>query len=235
MTLSSPIYQLKRRAKSMARQNRIPLSQALDTVAQSEGFATWSLLVSKQVKSLGSDFLSQVEFGQLALIAARAGHGKTLVGFEALLDARRKGAEAFFFTLEMTREEAQQGLSAMGSTDLAKSVAVETSDDIDAEFIIAALKSVSPGAVVVVDYLQRLDERRDKRLLSQQLDMLQSFAREKGIAIIFIAQIDRAFDAEHSDVPSALDVRLSNPFSMDVFKKRLFLHEGKTRVEDRFA
>ena len=38
MKLSAPVYRLKRRAKVLAREERIPLHEALDRVAMDEGF-----------------------------------------------------------------------------------------------------------------------------------------------------------------------------------------------------
>lgn len=46
MKLSVPIYQLKRRAKLLARDENVSLHEALDRIAREEGFAGWSLLSS---------------------------------------------------------------------------------------------------------------------------------------------------------------------------------------------
>lgn len=47
MSLSAPIYVLKRRAKQLSREAGIPLNQALDRIARDEGFQTWSLLIAR--------------------------------------------------------------------------------------------------------------------------------------------------------------------------------------------
>jgi len=47
MSLSAPIFRLKRRAKLLSREAGIPLNQALDRVAKDEGFQSWSLLVAR--------------------------------------------------------------------------------------------------------------------------------------------------------------------------------------------
>ena len=44
MWLSAPIYRLKRRARLLARNEKIALHVALDRIARAEGFAGWSLL-----------------------------------------------------------------------------------------------------------------------------------------------------------------------------------------------
>ncbi|MBV7267545.1 DNA helicase [Erythrobacter ani] len=235
MKLSSPIYQLKHRAKSMAREEGIPLHKAQDRIAQMEGFATWSLLSSKAATSLVTDVLGQVESGDLVLLAARPGHGKTIVGLQALLDARRENRRSFFFTLDMTENEARDRLTDMSNLELAKSIDVETSDEIDADFIIAALAEAAPRTIAVVDYLQLLDACRDKPELAEQIDKLRLFAASKQIVLIFLSQIDRSFDPTQRKMPSLADIRLPNPVPIEAFDRRFYLHDGEMRVEHRAA
>ena len=47
MKLSVPIFVLKQKAKALSRSNDIPLHQALNQVANKEGFDSWSLLSKK--------------------------------------------------------------------------------------------------------------------------------------------------------------------------------------------
>jgi hypothetical protein len=44
---TTPIYVLKRRAKELSRERGIPLHEAQRLIASREGFASWSLLVSR--------------------------------------------------------------------------------------------------------------------------------------------------------------------------------------------
>ncbi|MBY6113322.1 hypothetical protein KUW09_04715 [Mameliella alba] len=44
---TTPIYVLKRRAKELSRERGIPLHEAQKQIAKQEGFASWSLLVSR--------------------------------------------------------------------------------------------------------------------------------------------------------------------------------------------
>ena len=233
MKLSSPIYQLEHRAKSMARKDCIPLHEAQDRIAQMEGFATWSLLSCKAATGLGTEVLGQAERGDLVLLAARPGHGKTIVGLQTLIDARRENRRAFFFTLDMTENEVRERLANMIHAELAKTIQVETSDEIDADFIVAALAEVAPSTVAVVDYLQLLDECRDKPELAEQIERLRLFALSKQIALIFLSQIDRSFDPRNGKMPSLADIRLPNPVPIEDFDKRLYLHNGEMRIEHR--
>jgi hypothetical protein len=45
---TTPVYVLKRRAKELSREYGIPLHEAHKLIAKQEGFASWSLLVSRR-------------------------------------------------------------------------------------------------------------------------------------------------------------------------------------------
>jgi hypothetical protein len=47
MKLAAPVYSLKRLAKDLSREKRIPLHAALNRVAQDEGFTSWGLLAAR--------------------------------------------------------------------------------------------------------------------------------------------------------------------------------------------
>ena len=42
--LSAPIFRLKKQARTLSRAESIPLHEALNRIANAEGFKTWSLL-----------------------------------------------------------------------------------------------------------------------------------------------------------------------------------------------
>lgn len=215
----------------MAREQGIPLHRAQDHIAGLEGFASWGLLASKAASDLTGGLLNQLEDGDLVLLAARPGQGKTIIGLKTLLDARQAGRRAILFTLELTEQQARHHLEEMRGHHLAASVEVETSDDIDADFIAAALIDAAPGTVAVVDYLQLLGERRNKPPLSDQVRQLHQFAKSKKVVLLFLSQIDRAFDPAQRRVPNISDVRLPSPLPLDLFNKRLLLHSGEARME----
>ena len=114
MKLSAPIYQLKRRAKLLARDEKIPLHTALDRIARHKGFAGWSLLSARAATcATASEMLSQLSDGDMLLLGARPGHGKTLLGIRLLLDAIRDGREGAFFTLEYTEQETRERIRSL--------------------------------------------------------------------------------------------------------------------------
>ena len=234
MRLSAPIYQLKRRAKLLARDEKIALHAALDRIARNEGFAGWSLLAA-QVSGTSDerDILSRLTEGDIVLLGARPGHGKTLLGLKLLLDAIRDGRRSVFFTLEYTEHETKQRIRSLegGTPGLGDLVEIVTDDEICANYIIRHLAGAARGTVAVIDYLQILDQRRNKPELSQQLDALQAFAQKAGVILAFLSQIDRSFDPESKPLPDLQDIRLPNRVNISLFSKACFLHEGKAQFQ----
>ncbi|WP_426236302.1 DNA helicase [Pararhizobium sp. DWP1-1-3] len=234
MRLSAPIYQLKRRAKFLARDEKIALHAALDRIARDEGFAGWSLLAA-QVSGTSDerDILSRLTDGDTVLLGARPGHGKTLLGLKLLLDAIRDGRGSVFFTLEYTEQETRERIRSLeGETPgLGDVVEIVTDDEICAGYIIHHLAGAACGTVAVIDYLQILDQRRNKPALSEQLDALQAFARKAGIILAFLSQIDRSFDPQNKPLPDLRDIRLPNRVDMSLFSKACFLHQGKAQFQ----
>jgi hypothetical protein len=47
MKLSAPVYRLRRNAKLLSREKKIPLVRALDEIARQEGYKSWSLLAAR--------------------------------------------------------------------------------------------------------------------------------------------------------------------------------------------
>jgi predicted ATP-dependent serine protease len=159
MKLSAPIFQLKRRAKLMARTNNVPLHKALDQVAHEEGFARWSLLSSQVVEAtLSETILSRLDDGDLLLLAGRPGHGKTTLGLQLLLDSARDNRKAVFFTLVSTEQQAKKHILSLEKEPLgvADRLEIVTSDEISADYIIRHLSGSERGTVAVIDYLQIL-------------------------------------------------------------------------------
>lgn len=232
MRLSAPIYQLKRRAKLLVRDEKIPLHEAQDRIARAEGFGAWSALSSRMAtNSSASALLPRLADGDMLLLGARPGHGKTLLGLQLLLDAAREGRRAVFFTLEYTEREAMERIRSLDDESLKNAPEIVTSGDISADFIVRHLHGAPRGTVAVIDYLQVLDQQRSKPSLAEQIRALHEFARETGVILGFISQIDRSFDPEIHSLPGIDDIRLPNPIPAGMFSKACFLHAGEVRLQ----
>jgi len=231
MELSQPIYRLKRRARLLSRSEGIPLHAALDRIAREQGFRTWSLMVARAPAHdvARRAILSELSPGDLVLLAGRPGQGKTLLSLELAAEAVKAGRSAVFFTLAYTTAEVWQCLTELGEDlrTFRTRLRIDTSDDISGAHIIRALDAAAPGTVVIVDYLQLLDQNRQTPSLSEQIASIAAFARDRGLIVVFLSQIQRSFDGTGKRVPGLDDVRLPNPLDLRVFSKACFVHDGR--------
>lgn len=234
MKLTAPIYHLKRKAKALSREGSVPLNAALDQVAKSEGFASWSLLAARHAATSPAKALyEQLSRGDLLLIGARPGLGKTLMALELAIEAIKAGEQAFFFTLEYTQGQIADRFKRLG-TEVAQyhdRFVSDCSDAISADYIINTLAEAAPGTLVVIDYLQLLDQRRSTPPLDLQVSALQSFARSKGLIIVFVSQISRTYDPKRKPFPTLEDVRLPNPMDLTAFDRTCFINESGVRIQ----
>lgn len=232
MKLSAPIYRLKREAKLLSRKNKIPLHAALDRLAASEGFESWSLLASSAgFRSPTQRILDELIPGEMLLLGARPGHGKTLMALEMMVDTVKMGGQCFFYSLDYTEPQIMNHIVALGADPELFIGAIDTTDAISADYIVQKMEAVPAGTLIVIDYLQLLDQDRSKPDVAVQVSQLQAFAQMTGVIIIFISQIDRVFDASAKTLPDMTDVRMPNPLNLDLFDKTCFVHDGAIQFD----
>jgi len=234
MKLSAPIYRLKRKARLLSRRQNIPLHEALDRIAIEEGFGGWSLLSARasEVAPAGRLF-ARLAPGDLLLVGARPGQGKTLMSLELAVEAMRAGNRSVFFSLEYTEKDILDRFRDIGVdwTQFDRLFEFDSSDTISADYIVSALASAPRGTLVVVDYLQLLDQKRENPDLALQVRTLKSFARDRGLIVVFISQIHRSYDPSLKQFPDVSDVRLPNPLDLTLFDKTCFLNAGAVRFQ----
>ena len=232
MRLSAPIYRLKRQARMMSRERGIALNEALDIVARTSGFRSWSQLAFAARSDPAGRILRELRAGEMLLLGARPGHGKTLLGLELATAAARAGRRSYFFTLEYTEADVRARLASLGLDGAGGETAlfIDTSDDICAGHVVNRLRKEPRPAFAVIDYLQLLDQKRSKPDLGGQLAMLGAYARSAGAIIVLLSQIDRVFDLDDRRMPSLGDVRLPNAVDLTLFARTCFLHEGELEL-----
>lgn len=232
MKLSAPIYHLKRRAKRLSREEGIPLHDALDRIATTEGFSAWSMLAAKAAAlTPASKLFPQFQPGDLVLVGARPGQGKTLMSLELAVEAMKSGHRAAFFSLEYTEKDVLDRLRAIGvePAEFDKLFEVDCSDAISADYVVKQMATAPRSTVVVIDYLQLLDQRRENPDLTVQVRTLKSFARDKELIVVFISQIDRSYDPSVKPCPDLSDVRLPNPLDLKLFDKTCFMNQSEVQ------
>jgi replicative DNA helicase len=234
MRLSAPVYHLKRQARLLSRRENVPLHTALDRIAGEEGFGSWSLLAAKAAEAApAGTLLARLMPGDMVLVAARPGQGKTLMSLELAVAAMKQGSRAVFFTLEYMHADILDRFRDIGvePADFAHLFEFDNSDAISADYIIEALRSAPRGTLAVIDYLQLLDQRRQNPELMVQISALRSFARERGLVLVFISQVDRSYDSARKPFPDIGDIRLPNPLDLSLFDKACFLNKGEIQFQ----
>lgn len=197
-----------------------------------EGYSTWSLLVARTAP-LERDLFDGLEPGDLVLVGARPGHGKTLCAVELLASSLRRCGQGWFFALQNDAFDIGGTFDRLGERRGAfgDACVFEHSDEICAQHIIERVGgSVSKRAVVVIDYLQLLDQRRKSPRLQQQVSDLATFAQRTGCIVVLISQIRSGFDSKARRLPAIGDIRLLDDLDTSIFSKLVFLHEGRARL-----
>jgi replicative DNA helicase len=234
VSLSASIPVLKSKARKLRRAERIPLCAALDQVAAAEGYRTWSLLVAKAGARKHGDLLERLDAGDLVLLGARPGQGKTLCAVQLLISSLQRYQQGWFFSLQNDAPDLDALFEHLGEHRSAHGGFVfEHSDEICAQSIIEKVQGAASKAVVVIDHLQLLDQRRKAPDLQRQVSELNAFAKQAGCIMVFISQIRSAFDDEKQRLPAAEDIRLLDVLDLSLFDKLLFLRDGQLRLGKR--
>lgn len=234
MRLSAPIFRLKKQARTLARTQNIPLHKALNRIAKEEGFENWSLLSARfRLAPTAAKLLARFTPGDLVLLAARPFQGKTTMGLSLVAEAFRSKQPGAFFTLYLTDADIHARLKEFDieHTGTNDRLVLDTSDKISAPYIIDRMQHAASGTIIVIDYLQILDQRRDTPVLDHQVQMLKAFASKSGAVIVLISQVNRIYETRRKDVPDLSDVHLPNPVDISAFTKTCFLNDGTISFE----
>jgi replicative DNA helicase len=186
---------------------------------------------SNELDMEASTLFARLSPGDLVLLGARPGHGKTQLSLKLTVEAMKSGHQGRFFTLEYSAADVLDLFKSIGEdpADFRNEFEFDVSDAISAEYIMARLSDMPAGTLVVIDYLQLLDQKREKPELMAQVRALKDFAIEHHLIMVFISQIDRSYNQSAGACPGLDDVRLPNPLDLKLFNKACFLNDGKMR------
>lgn len=232
-TLSTPIFRLKKRAHQLVRDEGIPLHRALDRVAQLEGFRNWSLLANRyKTDPLHIQVLNQMRPGHTLLVGGRPRQGKTKLGLELVARAAVAGGPVAVFSLDYTEDQirAEFARTWESCNQSPRSPIIDVSDQICADHIVSRLHKAPGCSLVLIDYLQLLDQSRATPSLDEQLHVLTQFAKSSGCKMVFLAQIGRGFENSSKTLPDFEDVRQPNPCDLSRFDLGCFLHGGEVQI-----
>jgi replicative DNA helicase len=241
MKLSAPIHVLKTQAQLLKKEKGITNTEALDLIAKREGFDSWSLLQSKKDDMFPKSYDEILGFfnpGDIVLIGARPSKGKTVFTMGLFVQAIQKAsAKNFCFSLAEVHKDIAKRMAVYDESigEKNKFFELDYSNNISADYIIEKTKnSVTKNSLIIIDYLQLLDEKRTNPPLQVQVEKLKNFAREKECVVIFISQLDRALENKADKRPTMDDIRLPNPLELKFFNKIMLLHkqDEKTSIVD---
>lgn len=230
MKLSAPVFRLKREARTLARSKTIALNRALDEIAVREGFRSWSHLASvARDQGPSIRLLSALEPGDMVILGARPGQGKTVLGIELLAEAAMSGRPSVFFSSECSWCDVRSKLSGSGYPGLEKSEKFQMvlSDSVCAGKVQETLADPAPGTIAVIDYLQVMDQHRSQPPLGDQIEVLRRFAKTRCTTLVFLSQVHRNFDPKIRTLPGFANIRTTNPVDLSHFDKGCFLHDGE--------
>jgi replicative DNA helicase len=192
----------------------------------------------KRMNSLtqeASSLFARLSPGDLMILGARPRQGKTQLGIGLTVEAMKSGRQGAFFTLESSAADVLDLFKSIGEdpAEFSNVFKFDASDKINAEHIMTELSDMPAGTMVVIDYLQLLDQKRENPELTTQVSELKSFAAERGLIMVFLSQIDRSYVSTAGECPSLDDVRLPNPLDLTLFNKACFLSNKEIQFSAR--
>jgi replicative DNA helicase len=230
--LSAPIHVLKSQAQQLKKEKAITNTEALDLIAKREGFNSWALLQSKKDDMFPKSYEEILDFfnpGDIVLIGARPSKGKTIFTIGLLVQAiQKESAKNYCFSLSEVHKDIATRMAVYDESIGEKNnyFTLDYSNDISAKYIIEKThKTVSRGSIIVVDYLQLLDEKRSNPPIQDQVEQLKNYAKEKECVVVFISQLNREIESRLDKKPTMEDVRLPNPLELKFFNKIILLYK----------
>lgn len=180
--------------------------------------------------------------GDLIILAARPAMGKTSIALNMALAAAKSGAKVLFFSTEMTKEQLGQRLLA-GASGISTEAMRNGNLDYETTFPklidsggrlfelplyvidaprlttgeitnISLQQKMTTGLdMVIVDYIQRLDDKLKNRQRYEEVGEmavnLKTLAKQLHIPVLALAQLGRSVEARQDKIPRLMDLRES--------------------------
>lgn len=210
-------------------------------------------VISTPFPGLNHLMLGGFRAGELTLLGARPGMGKSAFALEVMRHVAQRGQAVLFVSREMSNEAltrrliAQDGQINAGDLRTGKRLdwqrVTQTTERLYAlpvyltqtvrtvPMIAAAIKAVPECALVIVDYLQILSapkELRDRRLQVEHLSAgLKALAMEHGVPVFVLSSLSRPETKSKSTAPGMASLRDSGALEHDADTVMLLHREPK--------
>ena len=162
------------------------------------------------VETKGGELLIENSMGNLTLIGARPGVGKTKYAVDIAAERTNTGQKVIYFCplkrCDLFREEIEEQTQinpiALNNLILNDTAGLSISD-------ILGICSNSIGATVILDELTEFCDSKYKPGVEKVFKTLKSFAKEKGIDVIVLSDLLSSADNRKNYIPELEDVKYS--------------------------
>lgn len=153
--------------------------------------------------------------GELCLIGARSGIGKTSFAAQIAGNIAKEGKRVYFISLEMSEEQLKNRMAKQGYSDV--SITIDACPKASPKYILNKLE-IDKADVVVIDYLElvRADEERATRIqeISDIAFELRKISEVSDIPIICTAQISKPRDGHLPELEYPFPVEIEQEASV---------------------
>ena len=163
------------------------------------------------------DLFHGLRAGDLVILAARPGVGKTSFALNLAVNAAKAGTSVAFFSLEMSASQLMQRiLCAEARVSLSK-----IRGGFIAEGDWGAIADAQGNGLIIVDYLQLMQPPQTRRDGNRAVEVgeisrgLKILAKEMGMPVIALSQLSRAVEMRGKKRPMLSDLRESGSIEQD--------------------
>ncbi|MBQ3379908.1 MAG: DnaB-like helicase C-terminal domain-containing protein [Clostridia bacterium] len=145
--------------------------------------------------------------GELVVIAARPGMGKTALGIQTAINASKcTGKKVVYFSLELSNEQLKKRIVKADAAFNASTIIISDSPGAS----VADMKILCCGmgdlGLVVIDYLQLLNRRQHDRdrphKIAETSCGIKNMARELNVPVVCVSQLSGALEKRENKRPS---------------------------------